>query len=46
MQRLQTIDKRGGKLLMILIEPELQDYGLKPGDEFEVRASQVKLPLF
>ena len=46
MERLQTIDKRGGKLLMILIEPELQDYGLKPRDEFEVRASQVKLPRF
>ena len=39
MERRQTVDNRGDKLLMIFTEPEAQDYWLKPGDQFEIRAS-------
>lgn len=38
MERRQTVDNRGDRLLMIFTEPEGQDYWLKPGDKFEVRA--------
>ena len=38
MERRQTVDNRGDKLLMIFTEPEAQDYWLKPGDQFEIRA--------
>ena len=38
MERRQTVDNRGDKLLMIFTEPEAQDFWLTPGDEFEIRA--------
>ena len=38
MERRQKIDNRSDKLLMVFTEPEAQDFWLKPGDEFEIRA--------
>ncbi|MCP4783308.1 MAG: hypothetical protein GY878_07135 [Fuerstiella sp.] len=38
MERRQKIDNRGDQLLIVFTEPEAQDYWLKPGDEFEIRA--------
>ena len=38
MERRQTVDNRGDKLLMIFTEPEAQDFWLTPGDECEIRA--------
>jgi hypothetical protein len=38
MERRQTVDNQGDKLLMVFVEPEALDYWLKPGDAFELRA--------
>jgi hypothetical protein len=38
MERRQKIDNRGDKLFMVFTEPEAQDFWLRPGDEFEIRA--------
>jgi len=38
MERRQLVVNHGDKLLMVFTEPEAQDFWLKPGDEFEIRA--------
>lgn len=39
MERRQTIDNRGDRLMMVFTEPEAQDYWLNPGEKLEIRAS-------